>query len=101
SVDVAKPISEAPPPSMRPTWNAVTMIGPKANVSGSTSVACWLVELVYGSELSLVSGTVAVGKTICTGSVWADPDPQPKVKEIRRAERRLLRIPRTAGRSIL
>ena len=77
------------------------MVEPKANVSGSTSVACWLVEFVYGSELSLVNGTVAAGKTICAGSVCADPDPQPKVKEIRRAERRLLRIPRTAGGSIL
>jgi hypothetical protein len=40
------------------------MVLPKATASGSTSVACWLVEFVYGSLLSWVSvgrGGVAVG----------------------------------------
>src|SRR5438552_19035277 len=27
-------------------WNGATMVGPAANVSGSTSVACWLLPLV-------------------------------------------------------
>ena len=45
---------------MRPTWNALTIVEPKANVSGSTSVACWLVPLVKVSVLSLVSGISGV-----------------------------------------
>src|SRR6266496_6374136 len=51
-VDVAKPMSEAPPLKKRPTWKADTIVEPKAKVSGSTSVLCWLVVLVYGSLLS-------------------------------------------------
>jgi hypothetical protein len=31
------------PSKKRPTWNAPTTVEPKAKVSGSTSVACWLV----------------------------------------------------------
>ena len=56
SVEVAKPISVPPPLKMRPTWNALTIVEPKANVSGSTSVACWLLALVKVSVLNLVSG---------------------------------------------
>src|SRR5712691_10303744 len=51
-VEVAKPMLEAPPLKKRPTWKAETMVEPKAKVSGSTSVACWLVVLVYGSLLN-------------------------------------------------
>src|SRR5216684_4185661 len=50
-VDVAKPMLEAPPLKKRPTWKAETKVLPEARVSGSTSVACWLVLLVYGSLL--------------------------------------------------
>jgi hypothetical protein len=35
-VEVAQPISDAPPPKNRPDWNAATIVEPKANVSGST-----------------------------------------------------------------
>jgi len=31
---------DEPPPETRPTWNAETMVLPKTNVSGSTSVLC-------------------------------------------------------------
>ena len=37
---------EAPPPETRPTWNAETIVDPKAKVSGSTSVLCWAWESV-------------------------------------------------------
>ena len=37
-------------------------VGPNEKLPGSTSVACWLVELVKVSVLNLVSGTVAGGK---------------------------------------
>jgi hypothetical protein len=53
-------MSAPPPLEMRPTWNALTMVEPKANVSGSTSVACWLVALVKVSVLNLVSGISGV-----------------------------------------
>ena len=56
SVEVAKPMSAPPPLKIRPTWNALTIVEPKANVSGSTSVACWLLALVKVSVLNLVSG---------------------------------------------
>ena len=36
-----------------------TIVEPNANVSGSTSVACWLEALVYGSALTRVSATFA------------------------------------------
>src|SRR5438128_7469876 len=51
SVEVAKPMSEAPPLKKRPTWKVETKVEPEAKVSGSTSVACWLVLLVNGSLL--------------------------------------------------
>ncbi len=59
SVLVAQPMSEAPPSVNRPVCWASTMVEPKEKVSGSTSVACWLEELVNGSVLSSVSVTFA------------------------------------------
>src|SRR5207247_2404789 len=55
----AQPMSEAPPLKKRPTWYVATTVEPEAKVSGSTSVACWLVGLVNGSALTRVSGTLA------------------------------------------
>jgi hypothetical protein len=55
SPERAQPMFDAPPSKNRPTWNADTIVDPDAKVSGSTSVACWLVLLVYGSLLRLVS----------------------------------------------
>src|SRR5712691_8524344 len=51
-LEVANPMAEAPPLKKRPTWKAETKVEPEAKVSGSTSVACWLVLLVNGSLLS-------------------------------------------------
>ena len=48
------------------------MVDPKAKLPGSTSVACWLVEFVNVSVLSLISGTVAGGKV-------EPPGPPPEV----------------------
>src|SRR4051812_18019431 len=59
SVERTNPMSVAPPSKKRPTWKAATTVPPAAKVSGSTSVACWLVGLVKGSELTRVSGTFA------------------------------------------
>src|SRR5712692_4599191 len=63
-VDVAKPISEAPPLKKRPTWKAETRVEPEAKVSGSTSVACWLVLLVNGSLLSWIRVTLAKARMV-------------------------------------
>src|SRR5438105_5028668 len=49
--DVAHPMSDEPPLKNRPVWKVATIVDPKANVSGSTSVLCMLVVLVNGSEL--------------------------------------------------
>src|SRR6266571_4445766 len=63
-VEVANPMLEAPPLKKRPTWKAETMVEPKAKVSGSTSVACWLVVLVYGSLLSCRRVTLAKARMV-------------------------------------
>src|SRR5258708_38408234 len=52
------------------------MVEPNAKLSGSTSVACWLVGLVKVSVLSLTSGTVARGNEE-NGLLEDDPDPHP------------------------
>src|SRR5208283_3649876 len=86
-VDVAKPMSDAPPLKMRPTWNALTMVEPAAKELASTSVACWLLELVKVSVLSWVSETFGGGIVVCTGSEL-DPPPQAAMN---------IRIPQTAA----
>src|SRR5216684_583309 len=63
-VDVAKPMSEAPPLKKRPTWKVETIVEPKAKVSGSTSVRCWLVLLVNGSLLSWTRVTLAKARIV-------------------------------------
>ena len=45
-VEVAKPMAQAPPSKIRPTWKAATIVEPNEKVSGSTSVRvlagrCW------------------------------------------------------------
>jgi len=59
SVERVTPMSVAPPSKKRPTWKAETIVAPLEKVSGSTSVACWLVALVNGSLLIRVSDTLA------------------------------------------
>jgi hypothetical protein len=49
----------APPLKKRPTWNVPITVPWSAKVSGSTSVACWLVAFVYGSALTWMSETFA------------------------------------------
>src|SRR5206468_1000215 len=69
SPDRTKPMSLPPPLKKRPTWNVATTVAPKANVSGSTSVACWLVVFTYGSTLTCVSGTLAPAKPASAATV--------------------------------
>src|SRR5271165_4365108 len=76
-VEVAKPMSEAPPLNLRPTWKAVTIVEPDANMPGSTSVACWLSELVKMSALNRVSENCGGGGgwVGCEGVLWPPPHP--------------------------
>src|SRR5580692_4058874 len=86
SVEVAKPMSDAPPLEMRPTWNALTIVEPEAAALASTSVACWLPGLVKVSVLSRVSATGG-GVVVCLGGWELDPEPQAAM---------IIRIPRRA-----
>src|SRR3954463_2678961 len=60
SLERETPMSVAPPLKKRPTWKADTIVLPFENVSGSTSVACWLVVFWNGSALIFVTGTFAL-----------------------------------------
>src|SRR5258708_15096026 len=51
-LEVANPISVAPPPKMGPTGKAETSVLRAERVSGSTSVACWPGPTVNGSLLN-------------------------------------------------
>lgn len=57
-VEVAQPMLLAPPSKTRPVWKVATIVFPKPNESGSTCVACWLSEFVYGSLLIGVARTL-------------------------------------------
>src|SRR5579862_9483 len=88
-VEVANPISAPPPLKIRATWKPVTIVDPDENAPGSTSVACWLDELVNASELSRGSPVVEIG--LCVG-VWEgelDPPPQPESSEEVNVRRRV------------
>src|SRR5437588_5708128 len=62
--DVAHPMSDEPPLKNRPVWKVATIVDPKANVSGSTSVLCMLVMFVNGSELILKRVTLAAAPAV-------------------------------------
>src|SRR5947207_2086435 len=72
SVEVAQPLLEEPPPAKnRPVWNTDTMVRPKANVSGSTWVLCWLLGFVYGSSL-IWMGAASAGAATTTPATRAN-----------------------------
>lgn len=61
------------------------IVDPNAKLEGSTSVACWVLEFVNGSELSFTNGVVAGGKfepeplePLFHGK--KDPGPEPQLK---------------------
>jgi hypothetical protein len=70
-VEVAKPMSDAPPLNRRPIWRAVTIVEPEAKMPGSTSVACWLSEFVKVSVLNR-AGKARGGSE---GVLWPPPHP--------------------------
>src|SRR5919204_1085865 len=70
-VDVAQPMSDAPPSKKRPSCAAETMVEPNEYESGSTIVLCWLVEFVNGSVAILTIGIVALAATLSTSAAAA------------------------------
>ena len=57
--ETATPMSDDPPSVKRPSWAVATIVLPNEYVSGSTFVACWLVEFVNGSVMMMVTATFA------------------------------------------
>src|SRR5919199_1175264 len=70
-VDVAQPMSDAPPSKKRPNCPAATSVEPNEYESGSTIVLCWLVEFVNGSVAILTTGIVALAPTLSTSAAAA------------------------------
>jgi hypothetical protein len=67
---VAQPMSLEPPLNTRPVWNVATTVDPNANVSGSTSVACAAVGVLFGANGSeLICVTVVCA---CAGAATAN-----------------------------
>src|ERR671927_927799 len=58
-VETETPRSDDPPSVKRPHCAAATIVLPNEYVSGSTIVACWLVELVNGSVAMVSTVTFA------------------------------------------
>src|ERR671939_2039297 len=70
-VDVAQPMSDAPPLLKRPNCAAETRVDPNEYESGSTIVLCWLVEFVNGSVAIFTTGMVALAATLSTSAAAA------------------------------
>src|SRR5207244_11232462 len=70
-VEVAQPMSDAPPSVKRPNCAAATIVEPNEYESGSTIVLCWLVEFVNGSVAILTTGMVAPAATLNTSAAAA------------------------------
>src|SRR5215472_15198536 len=63
-------MSLEPPLNTRPVWNTDTTVEPNANVSGSTSVACAAVGMLFGANGSeLICVTVVCA---CAGAATAN-----------------------------
>src|SRR5205085_6481313 len=65
-VDVAQPMSDAPPSKKRPNCAAETRVDPNEYESGSTIALCWLVEFVNGSVAIFTTGMTAPAVTLST-----------------------------------
>ena len=84
-VDVAHPMSLAPPSGKRPVWNTPTTVEPNENVSGSSSVWWKLLVFVYGSVLTWVTGTANAGSARAI---------DPPMTTANTADRTMKRVPR-------
>src|SRR5262245_40260423 len=58
SVEVAKPIAQAPPSKIRPTWKVATIVEPFEKVSGSTSV--WWLVVLDAAQVAWVNESVLI-----------------------------------------
>ena len=69
---------DAPPLAKRPTWYAATTVEPKAKLSGSTAVSCWLAGLVDVSTESRRDTTSQFAATRSTASALTMSRPGPQ-----------------------
>ena len=69
--DTETPMSDAPPSVKRPHCAAATIVLPNENVSGSTIVLCWLVELVNGSVAMMMTATFAEAASVSVSAAMA------------------------------
>jgi hypothetical protein len=74
SCDVAKPIPDAPPVALRPTWKTATTVSPNEKLSGSTAVECCAAGSVNGSfEICCGGGTAPAADPARTAATSSDP----------------------------
>src|SRR5256714_1086211 len=86
-VEVDHPMPDDPPSKKRPLCAAATIVEPKENVSGSTTVLCWLVAFVNGSAKICVSATFADAVMVTT-SVARPASASKREKRLRRGNER-------------
>src|ERR671928_532249 len=70
-VETETPMSDDPPSVKRPHCAAAMIVLPNEYVSGSTIVACWLVELVNGSVAMIVTATFAQATSVSVNAAMA------------------------------
>src|SRR5258706_15941033 len=64
-VEVAKPMSHAPPSKTRPTWKVATIVEPLEKVSGSTSV--WWYVVLEAVQVAAVKGALLIWVRVALG----------------------------------
>src|SRR2546421_6021853 len=89
--EVAQPVSEAPLPTIRPIWNAATIVLPAGDVSGSTSARLWAWASVNRSVLTWVTATFADAVVVMNSNAAAAATGTPLVTA--RTGRRVARAP--------
>src|SRR5881409_1979951 len=70
-VETETPMSDDPPSVKRPHCAVATIVLPDEYVSGSTIVACWLVEFVNGSVAMIVTATFAEATSVSVNAAMA------------------------------
>jgi hypothetical protein len=80
-VDVEKPMAQAPPSKIRPTWYAATMVEPEEKVSGST-FARWLVA-EEALQVAWVNGSVPMSFVAADAVVGPPTTPAASVQAAR------------------
>src|ERR671928_282395 len=85
-VETDTPMSDDPPSVKRPHCAAATIVLPNEYVSGSTIVACWLVEFVNGSVAMIVTATFAEATSVSVKAAKAARASTRPRRRVRRVE---------------